>query len=46
MDSPEEDTLWFAGEAAAVEGYWGTVHGAIDSGWRAARSVATKLFKP
>jgi monoamine oxidase len=46
MDSPEEDTLWFAGEAAAVEGYWGTVHGAIDSGWRAARSVAAKLFKP
>ena len=35
-----EDTLWFAGEAASAEGYWGTVHGAIASGERAAREIA------
>jgi monoamine oxidase len=34
-----EGTLWFAGEAADPEGRNGTVHGAIASGRRAARSV-------
>jgi monoamine oxidase len=31
-----ESTLWLAGEAMAGEGYWGTVHGAMVSGERAA----------
>ena len=34
-----EDTLYFAGEATSYEGHWGTVHGAIASGIRAAREV-------
>ncbi|MGA8594757.1 MAG: NAD(P)/FAD-dependent oxidoreductase [Bryobacteraceae bacterium] len=36
---PVEDTLWFAGEAMASDGYWGTVHGAIESGRRAASDL-------
>ena len=35
--------LWFAGEAADAEGRTGTVHGAIGSGRRAARSVIRAL---
>jgi monoamine oxidase len=31
-----EQTLWLAGEAIASDGNWGTVHGAIASGQRAA----------
>ena len=34
-----EQTLWFAGEAVNLEGYGGTVHGAIGAGIRAARQV-------
>lgn len=40
---PIKATLWFAGEAADPEGRNGTVHGAIASGRRAARSVARAL---
>lgn len=36
---PVENTLWFAGEAMATDGHWGTVHGAMDSGRRAAEAV-------
>jgi monoamine oxidase len=36
---PVEDTLYFAGEAVHAEGHWGTVHGAIASGDRAARLI-------
>lgn len=36
---PVENTLWFAGEAMASEGYWGTVHGALASGRRAAAEI-------
>lgn len=36
---PVEDTLYFAGEATEAEGHWSTVHGAIASGERAARSI-------
>jgi monoamine oxidase len=36
---PVEKTLWFAGEAMASEGYWGTVHGALASGRRAAAEI-------
>jgi monoamine oxidase len=34
-----EDTLWFAGEAVTPGGEWGTVHGAMLSGERAAREI-------
>ena len=36
---PVEDTLYFAGEAAAAGGHWSTVHGAMASGERAARLI-------
>jgi monoamine oxidase len=40
---PTEQTIWIAGEAADSEGRNGTVHGAIESGRRAARSIARGL---
>jgi monoamine oxidase len=39
---PVENTLWFAGEAMASEGYWGTVHGALASGRRAAAEIVAR----
>lgn len=39
---PIENTLFFAGEATSV-GHIGTVHGAIETGQRAAREVLTDL---
>jgi len=36
---PVENTLYFAGEHTDVQGAWGTVHGAIRSGARAARQL-------
>ena len=36
MTVPVEDLLFFAGEHTDVEGHWGTVHGALASGERAA----------
>jgi monoamine oxidase len=40
---PIEQTLWFAGEAMALDGYWGTVHGAIESGRRAATQILSTI---
>jgi monoamine oxidase len=40
LTRPVNDTLYFAGEAAEPSGNWGTVHGAMESGRRAARSIA------
>jgi monoamine oxidase len=37
LAEPEAETLYFAGEAANLNGHSGTVHGAIASGKRAAR---------
>ncbi len=37
LAKPEEDILFFAGEATAHDSNPQTVHGAIESGWRAAR---------
>jgi monoamine oxidase len=34
-----ENTLWLAGEAIASDGTWGTVHGAMASGHRAAQDL-------
>lgn len=39
MTEPVEGTLFFAGEHTDVTGHWGTVHGALDSGLRAARQL-------
>ena len=38
LADPLENRLYFAGEATS-DGHWGTVHGAIESGIRAAREV-------
>ncbi len=39
MSEPVEHTLYFAGEHTDVTGHWGTVHGALRSGLRAAGQV-------
>ncbi|HEX6495848.1 MAG TPA: NAD(P)/FAD-dependent oxidoreductase, partial [Acidobacteriaceae bacterium] len=39
MAEPVQNTLFFAGEHTDVTGHWGTVHGALRSGLRAARQV-------
>jgi monoamine oxidase len=39
LSAPVEDTLFFAGEHTDVSGHWGTVHGALRSGYRAAQQV-------
>jgi monoamine oxidase len=39
LATPIKSTLFFAGEATSFDGHWGTVHGAIGSGRRAAREV-------
>ena len=36
---PVERTLYFAGEAVNTEGHWGTVHGAIATGIKAAAEI-------
>jgi monoamine oxidase len=39
MTEPVEDTLYFAGEHTDTSGHWGTVHGALRSGIRAASQI-------
>lgn len=39
LAEPVEDTLYFAGEAVETEGHATTVHGAIESGQRAAKRI-------
>jgi monoamine oxidase len=39
MSVPVEQTLFFAGEHTDTSGHWGTVHGALRSGYRAARQL-------
>jgi monoamine oxidase len=41
MAQPVDGTLYFAGEHTDITGHWGTVHGAIASGMRAAAQVLT-----
>jgi monoamine oxidase len=43
LAEPVGNTLFFAGEATNTDGNWGTVHGAIDSGIRAAKEIL-KVF--
>lgn len=40
MAEPVQSTLFFAGEHTDVTGHWGTVHGAMRSGLRAAAQIA------
>jgi len=39
LGAPVENTLFFAGEATDITGHNGTVHGAMASGYRAAREI-------
>lgn len=43
MAEPVGDKLFFAGEHTDTTGHWGTVHGALRSGLRAAEQVLAKL---
>ena len=42
LAAPEENTLFFAGEATSLDERSGTVDGALESGLRAAREVLAK----
>ena len=41
MSEPVMNTLYFAGEHTDITGHWGTVHGAMRSGLRAAEQILT-----
>jgi monoamine oxidase len=43
MTDPVQDTLYFAGEHTDTSGHWGTVHGALRSGIRAATQLQNGL---
>jgi len=43
LAGPVEDTLFFAGEATSTDGQGGTVNGALETGERAARELATSF---
>ena len=43
LAEPVANTLFFAGEATNYEGHNGTVHGAIATGWRAAKEILRVL---
>src|SRR5579859_159427 len=43
LSQPVQHTLFFAGEATEYEGHHGTVHGAMATGYRAARQTIGKL---
>ena len=43
LSLPQEDTLFFAGEHTDLDGHWGTVHGALNTGLRAAEQVLASL---
>ena len=45
LAKPVSDTLFFAGEATHVSGHAGTVHGAIDTGERAAKEILRSLHR-
>src|SRR3954471_18173168 len=41
MAKPVDNTLYFAGEHTDTTGHWGTVHGALRSGLRAAQQLVS-----
>jgi uncharacterized protein with NAD-binding domain and iron-sulfur cluster len=46
LAEPISDTLFFAGEATNTEGNAGTMHGAIQTGYRAAEEVLSVAWRP
>jgi monoamine oxidase len=46
LAEPVSDTLFFAGEATNTEGNAGTMHGAIQTGYRAAEEVLSVAWRP
>jgi monoamine oxidase len=42
LSVPVEGTLFFAGEHTDTSGHWGTVHGALRSGYRAAQQILAR----
>jgi monoamine oxidase len=46
LSEPVEDTLFFAGEHTDSTGHWGTVHGALLSGMRAASQLLKSDIRP
>ncbi len=46
LSEPVEDTLYFAGEHTDTTGNWGTVHGALGSGVRAAAQILGRDVPP
>jgi monoamine oxidase len=42
LSVPVQATLFFAGEHTDISGHWGTVHGALRSGYRAAEQVLAR----
>lgn len=45
LSEPIESTLFFAGEHTDTTGNWGTVHGAMESGQRAAHQILQILHR-
>jgi len=45
LGAPVQDTLFFAGEATDTSGNNGTVHGAIKSGYRAAKEIIDSISR-
>jgi monoamine oxidase len=43
LSLPAESTLFFAGEHTDTTGHWGTVHGALRSGYRAAKQLLEQV---
>ena len=43
LAQPVEETLFFAGEATDTQGETGTVHAALQTGYRAAEEIASAL---
>jgi monoamine oxidase len=43
LSLPVESTLFFAGEHTDTSGHWGTVHGALRSGYRAAKQLLEEV---
>jgi monoamine oxidase len=43
LSLPVESTLFFAGEHTDTSGHWGTVHGALRSGYRAAKQLLEQV---